>query len=112
MIDSYSFGHIVVDGKPYSADVIIYPERVEASWWRKEGHNLCLDDIRAVLDTQPEVLVIGMGKPGLMKVPQSLQEDIRRRGVDLFVESTSAAVKKYNQIAPTKRTVAALHLTC
>jgi hypothetical protein len=29
MIDSYDFGAIVIDGKRYSSDVIIYPDRVK-----------------------------------------------------------------------------------
>jgi len=30
-IDSYSFGRIVIDGQVYTSDVIIYPDRVDAS---------------------------------------------------------------------------------
>jgi hypothetical protein len=64
MIDNYSFGKISIDGKTYSSDVIIFPERVHDSWWRKEGHSLCLEDIQDVFDYLPEVLIIGRGSPG------------------------------------------------
>ena len=43
-IDSYSFGRIVINGKTYTSDVIIFPDKVDASWWRKEGHLLQLAD--------------------------------------------------------------------
>ena len=112
MIDSYSFGHITVDGKSYRSDLIIYPDRVDDSWWRKQGHNLCLDDIRDVLAGDPEVLIVGNGNPGLMNVPQSLQDEIRKRGIDLYVSGTQKAVSTYNELHTRKRTVAALHLTC
>lgn len=36
MINSYDFGRIVVDGKAYTSDVIIFPDRVNSYWWRKE----------------------------------------------------------------------------
>lgn len=46
MIESYTFGRMTVNGKHYSADLIIYPNgRLQDSWWRKEGHRLQLADI-------------------------------------------------------------------
>ncbi len=42
-ITVYDFGKIIVDGKTHTRDVIIYPERVEGSWWQKEGHRLDID---------------------------------------------------------------------
>ena len=44
-IDSYSFGQIVIDARAYASDVIIYSDRVDAAWWRKEGHRLHPEDI-------------------------------------------------------------------
>ena len=46
MIEKYDFGKLRVGGKEYRRDVIIYPEgdsgseRVNPSWWRKEGHRM------------------------------------------------------------------------
>ena len=42
MIDSYSFGEITVDGTGYRSDVILFPQRVVADWWRESGHRLVL----------------------------------------------------------------------
>ena len=67
-IDSYQFGRIVVSGKKYTSDVIIFPDRVTDNWWRKTGHQLCLKDIAEVMTENPEVLVVGTGDSGLMKV--------------------------------------------
>lgn len=50
MIEKYEFGMLQVDGEEYHHDVIIYPEgahagqRVDANWWRKEGHRLDVTD--------------------------------------------------------------------
>ncbi|MFW6180665.1 MAG: Mth938-like domain-containing protein [Spirochaetota bacterium] len=112
MIDAYRFGSITVQGKTYTQDVVLYPDRVQDSWWRERGHELGMEDIDEVLAGRPEVLIIGTGASGRMYVPHELQEEIRKRGIRLFVAPTGEAVKLYNQLAGTGRTVAALHLTC
>ena len=112
MIDSYSFGSITVDGKRYTSDVIIYPDRVDSSWWRKEGHNLCMEDLREVVQYRPEVLVVGKGKPGLMTVGADLVEQLAGLGIEVRSAPTAKAVELYNQLSPGKKVVAALHLTC
>ncbi len=45
MINSYRFGKIVVNGRNYSSDVIVFPDRIQGSWWRHKGHELSLKDI-------------------------------------------------------------------
>lgn len=45
MIDSYDFGWIIIKGKKYTRDVIVFPERVRDGWWRKKGHGLCVEDL-------------------------------------------------------------------
>ncbi|MGA1868852.1 MAG: Mth938-like domain-containing protein [bacterium] len=112
MIDSYSFGHVKINGKVYTSDVIIYPERINSSWWRKEGHNLCMDDIQEIIEYKPEILVIGKGTPGLMRVSPNVQREIEAQGIGVYIAKTAAAVEHYNTIYKIKKAVAALHLTC
>ena len=112
MIDIYSFGSITVNGTRYTSDVIIYPERVDSSWWRKQGHNVCMEDLQGVLQYQPEVLVIGKGKPGLMTVGADLIEQLAQLGIETHAAPTAKAVRLYNRLSGGKKVVAALHLTC
>jgi len=112
IIDSYQFGLIVINGKQYTADVIIFPDRVSDNWWRKTGHQLCLDDIAEVLTENPEVLVVGTGVSGLMKVLPEVRQVVDTRGIELIVEATDKACNTYNQLCHSRRAVAALHLTC
>lgn len=112
-IDSYSFGRIVIDGQEYTSDVIIYDNRVDASWWRKEGHKLHPEDIIDALKEQPDILVIGTGYAGVMTVPKKTIEYITARGVDVKIEKTGKAVDLFNALQGKKKSViAALHLTC
>ena len=112
MIEGYSFGRITVRGTLYTSDLIIYPDHVDDGWWRREGHVLCLDDLEDVVAAQPEVLVVGTGAEGLMEVPDDLRPRLSELGIELHVAKTGEAWKLYNELAPQKKTVAALHLTC
>ena len=112
MIDSYDFGRIVVDGKAYTSDVIISPEKVKDNWWRKEGHALHIEDIETVVEEKPEVLIVGTGNYGLLKVLQETKEYIESKGIELIVEPTEKACEIYNKVPKDKKAVAALHLTC
>ncbi|MBU1626436.1 hypothetical protein KKB18_03630 [bacterium] len=112
MINSYGFGRIVIDGKAYNSDVIVYPDHVHSSWWRKEGHILNIRDIEEIVKEAPEVLIVGKGNPGLMKVLKETKDFIESRGIKLICENTEEACKIYNKLYPTKKVVAALHLTC
>ncbi len=111
-IDSYSFGIIVISGITYTTDVIIYPNKVDATWWRREGHLLQRVDIEEVLQVNPELLIIGTGYAGVMRVPRETIDLITERGIRVKVARTSKAVQLYNDLQGAGNTVAALHITC
>jgi len=112
MINSYDFGRIVIDGTAFTTDVIIFPDRVMDEWWRKDGHVLHVADIESVVAEKPEVLIVGTGKYGILKVLPQTREYIGSKGVELIVEPTDKACEVYNRISQDKKVVAALHLTC
>lgn len=111
-IDSYSFGKMVIEGEAFQSDLIIYPEKVEASWWRKRGHLLQLEDLIAVLAASPEVLIIGTGYMGLMKVPEELKKELQRKNMEVYVEDSRRAAEIFNFVNTKRKTIAAFHLTC
>lgn len=112
MVDSYQFGVIVVNGRRYTSDVIIYPNRVDGNWWRREGHSLCPRDLGEIVREKPEILVIGTGNSGLMKVSPSTCRWIEEKGIRLKAELTQTAYQTYNQLQKAHKVIAALHLTC
>ena len=111
-IDSYQFGLIVVNGKQYTSDVIVFPDRVKSDWWREKGHQLCLGDIAEVITENPEVLIVGTGAYGIVKVLPEVEQGIGARGIKLIAETSDKACTIYNQLCSSQRVVAALHLTC
>jgi len=113
MIDSYDFGQIVVNGRRYTSDVIVFPDRVRDGWWRREGHRLHVEDIEgAIGEGKPEVLVVGTGHSGLMKVLPETESYVKSKGIELIVQDTREACKTFNRLVKSKRVMAALHLTC
>ena len=96
IIDSYQFGLVVVDGKKYMWDVIIFPDIVRDNWGRKTGHQLCLEDITGVITDNPEVLVVGTGASGLVEVLPDVQQAAQSRRIKLIVETTDKACRTYN----------------
>lgn len=113
MIESYKFGEITIDGVRHSRDLLILPREVRGGWWRREGHNLCIDDLEEVLRERPEALVIGTGYSGLMRVPRSLTDKLEALGMEVVVQRTREACRTYNSLIESgRRAAAALHLTC
>ena len=113
MIDSYSFGRIVIDGKNFDSDCIVSRDSVNGNWWRKSGHELSIEDIKEVIEREkPETVVIGKGKYGLMKILKETEDYLKGCEIEILSENTDVAVKIYNDISKDKKVVGFFHLTC
>ena len=111
-IDGYVFGRIIIEGKAYTTDVIIYPDRVDSSWWRKEGHYLNKEDLADIIKAKPDILVIGTGNMGVMQVPEGTVKYFEAQGIEVHVAKTGKAVELFNELSAGKKVIAAFHLTC
>jgi len=113
-IDSYSFGSIRIDGRDYSSDVILLGGDVRGSWWREAGgHVYAAEDFGELLAAAPEVVVLGTGYFGRVKVLEETLTEFADAGSEVVVERTGGAVEAFNRLAAEGRDVAAaLHLTC
>ncbi len=111
-VESYAFGEMVVDGQAYTNDVILLPERVVSNWWRDQGHRLSGNDLTEVFEAQPEVLVVGTGAHGVMKVPRKTRQAVQEAGIELRIAETGDAWRTYNDLREERETAGAFHLTC
>ncbi len=112
-VESYSFGRMVIDGTEYDKDLIIRVGAIIPNWWRKEGHTLHPVDIEEILhEDKPEVLVVGTGKYGFMRVAPETRRLLEQLGIALVAERTEVAVETFNSLVGEKRVVGAFHLTC
>ncbi len=111
-IESYRFGHLVVDGQAHTEDLILLPDRVVADWWRKQGHALHPTDLEAVFEASPEILVVGQGAYGRMDVTSEARQALQTAGIELVAQPTKQACQTYNEMRGLRPVAAALHLTC
>ena len=111
-IDDYRFGRIVVDGQPYSKDLIILPDRIIAHWWREKGHTLLPADLAQVLAAGPDLLVVGQGAYSRMTVAPESRLALEQAGIELIAQATGRACATYNELRGQRAVAAALHLTC
>jgi len=111
-IEHYSFGKIIIDGETFTSDVIIYPGRIYAPWWRKEGHHLQPVDLVDIVSAGPDMLIVGTGFSGLMRVPEETISFVASKGIEIRIERTGKAVELFNSMEKDGIIIAALHLTC
>jgi len=112
-ITEYTFGRITINGETYQTDVIITPQDVKDNWRRKVGHNLAIEDLADVMTTKPEIVIIGSGYYGRMRIPQATRDYLEEQGIQLVVAKTAEAIDRFNHLQQEcARIVAALHLTC
>jgi len=111
-IESYRFGYILIDGQAHDRDVIILPDQVIGGWWRKEGHVLHPEDLEAVFEAAPQVLVVGQGAYGKMRVTPETRKALSAAGIELVAAPTEKACQTYNTLQERRVVAAALHLTC
>lgn len=114
MIQQYIEGrHMTIDGKNYDRDLKIIDGHIKKDWWRNQGHRLDTSDIHDILSAKPEVLVIGTGYAGNMRVPRVVRTEIENQNIDVIEEITSKAVETFNHLHSEGKNVAgAFHLTC
>lgn len=113
MIDNYQFGSMVVGGKQYRNDLKMIQGKVIAHWWRSQGHSVAVCDVGDIFAARPEVLVVGTGKPGRMRVEDPLRSALAQAGIELIEQPTAVAVETFNRLwAEGKNVAGAFHLTC
>lgn len=109
-VNSYSFGEIVIDGKTYHHDVIIFKEKI-LDWWRAESHNVSINDADKIVQLKPQTIIFGTGESGVMRVPRETLDFLKQQGIEVILLRTGEAYQKYNEMLEGEA-AAALHLTC
>lgn len=113
LIEHYAFGSMTVDGQRFRDDVTIVGDTVSGDWWRSQGHFCQESDLEEVFAARPEVLVIGQGSSGMMRVSPGVAARCKKLSVTLHAEPTGQAVERFNELARAGKNVAgAFHLTC
>ena len=113
MIEKFSFGNIVIDGRTFTSDIKIVNGRIVSDWWRRKGHRVDLEDIRDIIEAKPEIVVIGKGSPGMMKTTSEVRNYMENSRIRLIEEKTAKAIDTFNQLTQAGEKVAGgFHLGC
>jgi putative phosphoribosyl transferase len=111
-IDAYSYGRIRVSGADFDDDLIVFPDKVEPYWRRRDAHSLSINDLETVIDYSPELLVVGTGAIGRLQLDSSTREVLRQKGIDCIDEHTDRAWQIFNrEMERDTKVVGAFHLT-
>ena len=112
-LTAYSFGLVKVDGRTMTRDLILVGDEIFSPWIRKEGHRLHIDDLKWALDRRPDVLIVGTGAFGALRVSSEVVDILGERGIELLSVKTEEAIAAYNhRIGRGDRVACGLHLTC
>jgi hypothetical protein len=112
-VEYKSFGTLIIDGKEYSSDVIIYPDgKICDSWKRKKRHRLFMDDITDLIASEPKIIIAGTGKYGILKPEKGLRGLLEKKGINFFAYPIRKAVREYNKICGKIKVGVCFHLSC
>jgi uncharacterized protein len=106
-ISSYRAGEIVVGDTPYRESILVSAGGVRA-WMPQRFEDLAPRHFEAVVDLEPEVVLVGTGAVHRFP-PAALIEPLSSRGIGVEIMDTGAACRAFNfLLGEDRRVVAAL----
>ena len=105
-INSYSSGTMVIGGAEYKGDVIVLDDRVITDWHRQDPGLLSLEDLEAVVDFLPQILVIGKGDVDIIDIPLAAKMVLDQRNIQLVAGKTQEVWHLYNDFLEKGKKVA------
>ena len=116
-IDELTFGSIIVEGKKYRRDILIFTDGTVKK--RKGGflmfgsHKIKRQELEELSQGQPEIIVIGTGTDGVATMAPETESWVKGKNLNLLVKPSYDAVARLNELVEQKKKVAALiHITC
>jgi len=111
------FGRIVVDGKVYDHDIVIYPSgKIEErkKWLSKNkhgtSHRLDPDELREYLTEDFDILIVGTGAWGRLSLLPESRELVANK--EVIEKPTGDAVELFNGLWGKRKVLAIFHITC
>ena len=107
MIRSISAKNICIGDDVFSQTIALTNDVVIKDWPQKPVSELAEADFAALLDANPEIIVLGTG-PGNIFAPRELVFAMARRGIGFEVMNSAAAARTFNVLGGEDRRVAAI----
>ncbi|MBU5557583.1 MAG: MTH938/NDUFAF3 family protein [Candidatus Aenigmatarchaeota archaeon] len=109
-IDNSYFGAIIIDGRKFESDVIL-------DWTgdikpKPGSHSFTKADLNDLMMRDPEVIIVGTGTAGNVKIEPDAEVAARMHGVELIAKLTPQAIIEFNKHVRRRKAVAVIHVTC
>ena len=113
IINSTRFGSITVDGKIYDRDdnYIIFWDSEIIGLHTAERHTFGKPELEIILKKNPEMIIVGTGDSGLLKISKEVRSLCRQKGIQIVEMISRNAIVRFNENLD-KRVVAFIHVTC
>jgi len=110
-IEGTKFGEITINGKPYDSDMTVYWNgKIE---YRTKEHIVEVGELLGILRTEPQVIVIGIGQEGVLKIAPEVNQIAEHKKISVYAEKTGKAIELFNAFAKEgKKVVGIFHVTC
>ena len=116
-IDSTGFGFITINGETFEHDVII---RLSGEIVKRKkklskkvygtSHTLSLAEAEYVYEDGCEMLIVGTGQQGILKLSPEAAAFFEQQGCKVILKPTPKAIRKFN--AATGPKIGLFHVTC
>jgi len=118
IINHLEFGEIIINNQKFH-DVLIYDNKIEQRDYPKleevfgTGHFIGEWEKIKLLSGEPEIIIIGNGYQGVLKVDEDFKNEIKKRNIELIINYTPDVIDLINnKIKEGKRINALIHTTC
>ncbi len=115
--EDFKFGSVVVAGKRYGRDVLMFPDgevRQRKGGFGKFGaHLIRRREIEELLKARPEAVLVGTGTSAKVKLATDAELYVKEAKVELIALPSREAIERLNRLMDEgKRVSALIHITC
>ena len=116
-VESLSFGSIIVGGKKYRRDLILFPDgtvkKRKGSFWIFGSHRFKREEIEELWRAGAEDIVIGTGTNSKAKLSNEAKSYAEQAQLQLHTFPSYEAVLEFNCLVDNgKKVTAIIHVTC
>lgn len=116
-IEDLRWGHLSVEGSdaPYK-DAKLWPGGSREWDWNETGTRHAPGvqpaDVEEIVERGVEVIVVGRGMLGALRVPDETLDALDEKGIEVEVARTGKAVRRYNELRESRSVGGLFHTTC
>lgn len=106
-----TFGRVKFKDETYDHDICV---DVEMNARPRDGksHDITREELESLVTPETDAVVIGTGQSGCAALTPDANSLIKERQLELHIYESPKAIKEYNKICTTRKTVALIHVTC